>query len=344
MKQVKRRCVIKKFVTENRPFRIQCGIKRRRKEFSEETVLIAVPLSEDKLFCFPSLVQCLKHLLETTKAKCVVAFALNAEDEGMAEAVKDCGIPHIIIPAERPDELPADFLDQFTMGISDFTNYEMLLADQGHYWVNCITFARNALRTHAISNNFDWLFFLDSDTVIEPNGLNRLLSYGTDTASVYCRNRLSVERGYADGVSLVIGRGLEQPPYRAVIHYEDAIKFPTPIFNAYPCTAAGLIHKRVFKTLHYHFGFVPLERGEKPGVDSNCTEAGRFLSEDMMFGYEAAQQGFTSVICHKTKSIHFIEETDYPKGFSNRLKSVSYEEYISPESSQNGAATQAAVR
>lgn len=332
MKQVKRRCEIKRFHTNFKTaFNVQCGIKNKRKNFDEETVLIAVPLSEDKLFCFPSLVQCLKNLLAVTNAKCTVAFTLNAENEGMAEAVKVCGIPHIIIPVDQPsDVLPSDFLDYFTAAGVD---PERATDHWEFFWINCITLARNALREYAISNSFDWMFFLDSDTVIEPNGLNRMLSYGTDMSSIYSRNRDAETDDQPNKVEFLFGRGIGQLPNVLTVYHKEAASMPSPMFNARFISAAGLIHKRVFTALHYHFGYVPLQSYEDTDT-CNCTPMGRFLSEDVFYGYDAAAHGFTSVLCLRTKSIHFLEEDTYPKGSANKGEDVTYDEYITPEGSQ----------
>lgn len=334
MKKVKRRCEVKRFHTNfGTAYNVQCGIKNKRKNFNDETVLIAVPLSEDKLFCFPSLIQCLKNLLATTTAKCTVAFALNDEDEGMAAAVKDCGIPHVIIPTERPTELPSELLGYFAAAGVDtdraYLHNEFL-------WLNFVALARNALREHAISSNSDWLFFLDADTVIEPNGLNRLLSYGTDISSVYSRNRGEEEDGHQRMICFLFGKGIGRLPGTLGISHKEAMAQPSPMFNSVPFTSTCLIHKRVFTALRFHFGYVPLQPYENIDM-RNCTPMGRFLSEDTFFGYDAAAHGFTSVLCHRTKSIHFLFEGDYPKGSANKGEDVTYSEYITPESSQNAA-------
>jgi len=282
-------------------------------------VLIAVPLSEDKLFCFPSLVQCLKNLLATTNAKCTVAFALNDEDEGMSEAVKGCGIPHIIVPAERPDVLTDELWEQSAPD------------DVAHtFWIHHIALARNALREYAISKNYDWMFSLDSDTVIEPNAINKLLSYNLDLASVFVRHRESAENGTPNLILLYVGRGLGSQPYTCCMFHEEFRDLPSPIFNTFPIAAAGLIHRRVFTKIHYHFGHVPLQPGEEIG-DPCCSSLGRWLSEDQFFAHDAASHGFTSVTCHKTKSIHFTDEDSYPKGASNRMKEVTYDEYFATD-------------
>jgi len=286
---------------------IKCGIESVRTDFETETVLISVPISEDKLFCFPSFIQGLKRLIDNTSAKCTVAFAVNSEDVEIISAIRSCDIDHIIIPAVRNG-----------------------FCDEGLYWVHCITLAREALREWAIIHGYDWMFFLDADTCIDAGAINRLLSYDFDASTAFYWQRVFLEwkdMGDPPGFQIYISRGPDKSHYVLGVGYEEAKKQPSPIWNADTSFGACLISRKAFSSIAFYYGYIPLEPYESIN-DLGCSELGRFLSEDMHFGYDAAVNGMNTSINVDIKTLHFLFEDDYPRGYAETGELVTYEEYM----------------
>lgn len=279
---------------------LQCGIDNIRDDFSGETVLIAVPVSEDKLFCFPSFIQGLKRLIDTTAAKCIVAFAVNSEDKGMIEAITACDIPYILVPAVRPIEA------------------------EESYWFECIVLARNALRELALIRGDDWLFFLDADTCVEPNALNRLLSFNLDMASIYYLHRIFLEYEEIATVQVFQAAPQGRTSLLTRIRYEHAKKMMSPIIGAGGGFGACLISSRTIAEIPIQCGFAPLIPLNNPDDD----EEGGWLPEDIFFHHDATMAGFVFAQCQNTKSLHFLFESDYPRGYAETGELVTYDEYM----------------
>lgn len=139
--------------------------------------------------------------------------------------------------------------------------------------------ARNTACMHALDLGADYMFFLDSDVVVPPDTIERLIALNMPiTSGMYCR------RSPPEGVPVMIRDG------------QWITEFPKDALLEVDLVGAGclLIHTDVLRAL-------PPQRPGKHWFDwrvdmKSVMPAGECLSEDFTFNVHARRHGFKTVV------------------------------------------------
>lgn len=257
-----------------------------------KSILIAVPINEEKLYSFPSFVEGLKALVAATKYKTTVAFAVNGEDIGIIEAIKKSKVKHWLLAAPRRKvHIPPDHVFDTWEGHKD------------NMFNICL--ARNVTREAARIGGYDYLFYLDSDGCVEPDAINRLISHKLPVATCMFSQRLFIDDKPVEPESIITY-------YPNNLYWADVKDKAAPVMYSGYSFGATLIEKHIFERFPITFG-----------VKNGQVE----WSEDYLFYRQVQAAGFPFGCDQHIRTIHFMKPDRYPYGYTQDNQVVTYEEF-----------------
>lgn len=253
------------------------------------SVLIAVPINNEKLYCFRSFVAGLKKLIKSTVFDVTVAFAVNGADVGIIAAIKASGLKHWLLAAPRRRvSIPDSHV--FESGRDHITN------------MTNITLARNILREAALIGGHDYLFFLDSDGCVEPETINKLAAYDLPVACCMHAQRLFGDSTPLEPQSIVTC-------HPDNLYWDDVKNKPSPINYAGFSFGATLIERTILERFPITFA-----------TKGNNVE----WSEDYTFYRQIQNAGYKFCCDQHIKTLHMLDPKRFPNGWTNDNRVMTY--------------------
>lgn len=256
------------------------------------SVVIAIPVNDEKLYCLPVFLKGLKSLVKKTRHDVTVTFAVNSEDIGALELLRPKTRYRLLPAPRRRGSVPHDHV---------FLNSK---AEIDYYTNLCL--ARNILREYARMINADWLFFLDSDGCVEPDTLNRLIAHNMPVAGCMFAQRQ------------FIGNAEPAPPRSVVwsgntrLFWDDVKETPPLIHDSSAGFGGCLIRRDVF---------------EKNMITFQTLNGAVYRSEDTCFASTLREKGVSVCTDHLIKTIHFMQPNAFPNGWTNRDNVMTYTQF-----------------
>lgn len=256
-------------------------------------VLIGVPINEEKLYCLPVFLAGLRALIRNTDCDVSVAFALNGIDKGIISEIKKSKIKIWTLPAPRRKVIvPTDHV--FTGG-----------GELNHIINICL--ARNIIREAARVSGADWLFYLDSDGCVAPDAINRLMAHNYKvSACMWSQRTFNKDANPVEPKSWI-------ETTDEFLGWEDVKNREPPITNTNAGFGACLIHRDVIEDVPITFTM----KGKEV-----------LYSEDTTFYKQVFEKGIPSCCDQSIRTIHFMEPSRFPYGWTNDNELMTYASFI----------------
>ena len=181
-------------------------------------VLVGIPTSFHKEYCLEEFSSGLKKLTYLHKE---ILFVDNSPDNKYLEKIKNAGFNAIKGP----------YLDSPVQRISA---------------------SRNKIIDRAIKENFDYIFFLDQDTIPPEDAIQRFLAHNKKALCGICFSRAKNAEGkliYLPNVYKIIPSDKELPDMKELTHEEI---FSNHLHKVVSCGGACIfIHKEVFTKIRF---------------------------------------------------------------------------------------------
>jgi hypothetical protein len=149
--------------------------------------------------------------------------------------------------------------------------------DQDQRRLYPITIARNMARAYALDQDMDYLLFIDADVIVEPDGLQKLLSLNKPLTGGLVPGR-GAHAHTKEGRPIYYVFGAEATP-------QDP-EFPEAVVCRHGSCGYMLIRRDLFSTLAFRFG-------------ASRANPNQPLSEDPAFAEDAQLNGFGPWYIHK---------------------------------------------
>ncbi|MBI5309005.1 MAG: glycosyltransferase family 2 protein [Planctomycetes bacterium] len=254
------------------------------------SVLIAIPINDEKRYCLPVFLKGLKRLIKKTDHDVTVAFAINSEDVRVLEQIWLCKVRHHLLPTPRRRiAVPHDHV---------FSNHGAEL----DYMAN-LCLARNILREYARIIKVDWLFFLDADCCVEPETLNRLIAHTMPVAGCMFAQRQFYANADPAPPRSTVWTG------DATLFWDDVKDIPHVIRDSSTSFGGCLIRQDVF---------------DENMITFQTQNGAVHRSEDTYFAIALREKGISVCADHHIKTIHFMQPNAFPNGWTNRDDVMTY--------------------
>lgn len=265
----------------------------------DKNFLIAIPINEEKLYSFFNLVAGLGSLVKHTEGNVSIAFTVHSDDVQIIRAIRGSNLSyHLLAAPRRLVSIPVDHIFNKTK--------------QEHAHMMNITLARQILREWARITGVDYLFFLDADGMVEPDAINRLMSYNMPVATCIFAQRLFVGSDPVEPESVVTH-------YPDNLYWNDVKDRPAPIWFAGYSFGACLIRRDILE--RYPITFI--QDGESVKE-----------SEDYTFYRQIRADGHQFCCDQHIRTIHFLDPRKFPCGWTNDNRMMTFDEFVEGHSNQ----------
>lgn len=179
-------------------------------------VLVGIPTSFHKEYCLQEFIEGIKSLTYKNKE---IIFVDNSKDDNYIKKIKEKGFNAI---KDSYSDSP----------------------------VQRISASRNKVIERALKENFDYVFFLDQDTIPPEDAIERFLNHNKKVLCGICFSRKAGPRkNYTPNVYKVIPSDKELPDMRELTHEEI---FSNKLHEIISCGGACIfVHKDVFKKIRF---------------------------------------------------------------------------------------------